>query len=127
MARVEKTRLADKLSRFHDLWNPRVVAELNGQMVKVAKVQGQHVWHRHADEDELFLVLSGRLRIELRDGHVDLEPGELAVVPRGVEHRPVTLDDDAPTEILLFEPAATRSTGDVDCDLTVEPEDLERL
>lgn len=127
MADVRKVQLADKLASFEELWNPKVVAELNGQMVKVAKVQGEHVWHSHADEDELFLVLKGRLKIELRDGAVELGPGELAVVPRGVEHRPVALDDARPTEILLFEPASTRSTGELDCDLTVEAEDLERI
>jgi len=116
--------LAAKLASFEETWSPKVVAELNGQYVKVAKFEGAYVWHAHAAEDEMFLVVSGRLRIEFRDGDVVLGPGEMCVVPRGVEHRPVA---DEPVECVLFEPATTRNTGDVDHAYTIEPEDLERI
>ncbi len=106
---MEKVRLAEAFARIDDLWHPRIVAALNGQHVKLARLQGAFVWHRHDDEDELFLVVEGGLRIELRDGAVELGPGELAVVPRGVEHRPVA---DAEAKVLLFEPAGTVNTGD---------------
>ncbi len=107
---MEKINLREKLSRFHDHWSPRVIAELNGQMVKLSKFQGPFVWHRHEAEDELFLVLAGRFCMEFRDREVWLEEGDMLVVPRGVEHRP-----NAPEEVavLLFEPAATLNTGNV--------------
>jgi len=105
-----KIRLADKLALFDDHWNPRIVAELNGQQVKVAKVLGTFDWHHHEHEDELFLVVHGRLRIEFRDGAVELDPGECVVVPRGVEHRPVAEEE---AHIVLFEPTSTRNTGNV--------------
>lgn len=112
----EKVGLAAAFDSFEEQWSPRVVAELNGQAVKLAKVDGEFVWHSHDDADELFLIVSGELRIEFRDDDaVVLEEGELLVVPAGVEHRPVA---DAEAEILLFEPAATRNTGDVDDELT---------
>lgn len=107
---TEPISLRDKLSRFDDHWNPRVIAELNGQHVKLAKFQGAFVWHDHADEDELFMVLRGSFRMEFRDRAVDVHEGEILVVPRGVEHRPVA---DEEVHVLLFEPAATRHTGDV--------------
>ncbi len=119
-----KVDLAAQLARIDAPWVPKVVAELNGQHVKLARLEGAYVWHSHAAEDELFFVLEGRVRIELRDGAVELAPGELFVVPRGVEHRPVAPDGAA---VLLFEPAATRNTGDVDHAWTIEPEDLERI
>jgi mannose-6-phosphate isomerase-like protein (cupin superfamily) len=105
---VDKINLAEKLALFHDAWNPRVVAELNGQHVKVVKLAGPFVWHHHDHEDELFLVIRGALRMELRDRAVELSPGELIVIPRGVEHRPCA---DGECEILLFEPASTVNTG----------------
>lgn len=108
---MEKVDLAEKLALITEHWRPKVVAELNGQEVKLVKFQGEFVWHRHEREDELFLGVSGRFRVEFRDGTVELGPGELLVVPRGVEHRTVA-DEEA--EVLLFEPAATRNTGDVD-------------
>ena len=101
--------LSDVFAAFHERWSPRIVAELNGQHVKAAKLEGAFVWHRHDDADELFLVHRGRLRLEFRDRAVELGPGELCVVPRGVEHRPVTVDGEV--ELLLFEPAGTRNTG----------------
>lgn len=117
-----KVALAEKLSRIADYWNPRIVADLNGQHVKLVKVRGEFVWHRHEVEDELFLVLRGELTIEFRDGSVTLQEGELLVVPRGVEHRPVASDE---ADVLLFEPASTLNTGDVQDERTVEqPERL---
>ena len=101
--------LAEKLALVREPWRPRIVAELNGQHVRLARLEGEFVWHRHADEDELFLVLEGRLRILLRDGEIELGPGQLAVVPRGVEHKPVA---EPACAVLLFEPAATVNTGD---------------
>jgi mannose-6-phosphate isomerase-like protein (cupin superfamily) len=109
--------LAERLSRIPEPWSPRIVAELNGQEVKLVKVHGTFVWHHHANEDELFLVVRGRLRMDFRDREVWLEPGELIVVPRGVEHRPHA---DEETEILLFEPAATLNTGNVRNERTVD-------
>jgi len=119
---VEKINLADKLSQFDEHWSPRIVAELNGQHVKLAKVKGEFEWHHHEDEDELFHVLKGRLTIEFRDRSVELGPGECLVVPRGVEHRPVAEQE---THILMFEPASTLNTGNVRSERTVE--DPERL
>jgi mannose-6-phosphate isomerase-like protein (cupin superfamily) len=106
----------DKLSLIKEYWQPRIAAELNGQHVKLAKLKGEFVWHHHEKEDELFLVVDGRLRIEFRDGAVDLEPGEMIVIPHGVEHRPVA-DEEA--HVVLFEPAGTLNTGNITNDRTV--------
>lgn len=120
-----KVNLTEKLASFDEMWVPKIVAELNGQLVKLAKFEGAYVWHHHEHEDELFLVLEGRLRMDLRDGPVILEPGELYVVPRGVEHRPVAVDGIV--HCLLFEPASTRNTGNVDEARTIESDALERI
>ena len=117
MTRLEKIDLAAKLALFDERWSPRVVAELNGQHVKLVKLEGEFVWHSHAEEDELFLVLEGTLRMELRDGTIELAPGQMLVVPRGIEHRPVA---EGETHMLLFEPAGTLNTGDVRNERTVE-------
>ncbi|MET9462676.1 cupin domain-containing protein [Streptomyces canus] len=101
--------LADKLAQFSELWSQKKVAALNDYEVKLAKLKGEFVWHTHEDTDELFLVISGRLTIQLRDGDVVVEPGELFVVPRGVEHCPLAEEE---TAILLLEPAGTTNTGD---------------
>ncbi|MFC5367434.1 cupin domain-containing protein [Salinirubrum litoreum] len=115
---MEKVSLADAFASFDDHWEPRLAAELNGQAVKLAKVEGEFVWHHHDDADELFFVHSGELRIELRDrDDIELTAGEMVVVPRGVEHRPVA---DEESEILLFEPRETRNTGNVESDETRE-------
>ena len=119
---MEKINLAAKLSLFADHWSPKVIAELNGQQVKLVKLQGEFVWHHHDHEDELFLVLDGRLRMEFRDRQVALDPGEMIVVPRGVEHRPCA---DGEVHVLLFEPASTLNTGNVTEERTRER--LERL
>lgn len=116
---MNKINLREKLSLINDHWNPRIAAELNGQYVKLVKFQGPFTWHHHELEDELFLVVKGRFRMEYRDddGEKDvwIEPGELIVVPRGVEHRPVA---DEECEVLLFEPVSTLNTGNTDNDLT---------
>lgn len=101
--------LADKLGQFDEHWSPRTVAEFNGHDVMVVKVKGEFVWHHHDDTDDFFLVLKGRITIRMRDGAVELGPGELFVVPVGVEHQPVA-DDEA--ELLLIEPSGTPNTGD---------------
>jgi mannose-6-phosphate isomerase-like protein (cupin superfamily) len=113
---VTRINLAEKLTRFDDRWNPRIVADLNDSHVKLVKVQGEFVWHQHADEDELFLVLKGTLIIELRDGSVTLGPGEMVVIPKGVEHRPVAAEE---VHLMLIEPKGIRHTGDVESELTV--------
>lgn len=119
---MEKVNLADKLAGIPELWSPRIVAELNGQHVKLARLQGEFVWHHHEDADELFYVLKGRLILQLRDREVTLDPGELLVVPRGVEHRPIAPEE---VQVLLFEPAGTLNTGNVREERTVEnPERL---
>jgi mannose-6-phosphate isomerase-like protein (cupin superfamily) len=118
----DKVNLSDKLGQFTEKWNPRIIGELNGQHVKLVKVEGEFIWHQHADEDELFLVLSGQLSIHLRDRTIDLEEGEFFIVPRGVEHKPVA---ESETHVLVFEPASTLNTGNVRSERTVEsPEAL---
>ena len=108
---IAKVSLAERLAAITEHWRPKVVGELNGQEVKLVKLQGEFVWHHHDAEDELFLVVSGRLRVELADRAVELEPGEFLIVPRGTEHRTVA---DVETAVLLFEPAATRNTGNAE-------------
>lgn len=113
---LRKVDIAEKLALITEHWRPKVVAELNGQEVKLVKFQGTFVWHHHANEDELFMGVRGRFRIEFRDRVVEVGPGELVVVPRGVEHRTVA---DEEVAVLLIEPAATRNTGNVeDAELT---------
>jgi mannose-6-phosphate isomerase-like protein (cupin superfamily) len=113
----EKVNIAEKLSLFNDHWNPRIVGELNGQHVKLVKLQGEFVWHKHDIEDEMFLVISGTLRMEFRDKAVEISPNEFIIVPRGVEHRPVAENE---VEIMLFEPASTLNTGNTKGELTRE-------
>jgi mannose-6-phosphate isomerase-like protein (cupin superfamily) len=113
---VTKINLAEKLGRFSDQWSPKVVGELNDNNIMVVKVQGEFVWHHHAEEDELFVILKGELTIELRDGSVTLGPGELVVIPKGVEHRPVAPEE---VHLMLIEPKVTRHTGNVETDRTV--------
>ena len=105
----EAVDLAGKLAAFDEHWAPRIIARYNENKVVVVKVLGEFVWHAHPDTDDFFLVLDGRLTIELRDGEVELGPGQLYVVPRGVEHRPRA---DVETHVLLIEPAGTPNTGD---------------
>lgn len=114
---MSAVNLREKLARIRAPWQPAIVGELNGQHVKLAKLEGAFVWHHHEHEDELFLVLKGRLRMELRDRAVEIGEGEFFIVPRGVEHRPVADED---VHVLLFEPAGTRNTGNVRNERTVE-------
>lgn len=113
---MEKVNLKQKFSLFHDHWSPKIVAELNGQYVKLVKLQGEFIWHRHECEDELFLVVRGKLLIQFRDREVLLEEGEFLVVPAGVEHKPVA---EKEAHVLLFEPKSTLNTGDVRNERTV--------
>ncbi|MFB9238001.1 cupin domain-containing protein [Plantactinospora siamensis] len=119
---IVPVNLADRLSQFSELWSQKTVATLNDYEIKLAKVKGEFVWHTHPDTDELFLVVSGRLTIQLREADVVLEPGELFVVPRGVEHCPVATEE---TAILLCEPAGTLNTGDAGGPLTRATETLD--
>src|SRR5262245_2910262 len=105
---AQKVNLEQKLTLFDDYWNPRVVGELNGQQIRLVKFQGEFVWHHHEHEDELFLVIKGRFRMDFRDRVVWLEEGEFLIVPRGVEHRPVA---EKEVHVMLFEPASTLNTG----------------
>lgn len=118
---MQKINLAEKLSLIKDHWHPRIAGELNGQLVKLVKFQGPFTWHHHASEDELFLVINGRFRMEYREASsgveksIWIEQGEFIVVPHGVEHKPVA---DEECEVLLFEPASTLNTGNVENEFT---------
>jgi len=114
---MQKVNLQEKLKLFSDLWSPKIVGELNGHHVKLVKLKGEFVWHRHDQEDELFLVLQGEMTIQLRDRDIHLHEGEFFIVPRGVEHNPVALNE---AQVLLFEPASTRNTGETQSEKTVE-------
>jgi mannose-6-phosphate isomerase-like protein (cupin superfamily) len=109
--------IAHKFSLFSDTWSPRIVGELNGQQVKLARLEGEFEWHSHDNEDELFMVITGRLKIHLRDGMVEINQGEFYIVPRGIEHKPVAVEG---TEVLLFEPATTLHTGNLKSERTVD-------
>jgi mannose-6-phosphate isomerase-like protein (cupin superfamily) len=119
---MDKINLTQKFSQIHEYWKPYIASELNGQLVKLDKLKGEFVWHHHENEDEMFLVVKGRFRIEFRDKTVSLEEGEFIVVPRGMEHKPVA-DEEA--WILLFEPASTLNTGNVVNERTVR--ELEKV
>lgn len=114
---MEAVNIMQKFSLFNDHWSPKIIGDLNGQQVKLAKVKGEFVWHDHKDEDELFLIFKGKLKIEFRDKVVELNEGDMLIVPRGVEHRPIAEEE---VLLMLFEPAATKHTGDVKHELTVE-------
>lgn len=116
---VEKVNLADKLARIQELWSPKAVGAVNDFHVKLVKLKGEFVWHSHEAEDELFLVLMGRLRMQLRDREISVEPGELVIVPHGTEHRPVADDE---VHVLLFEPKSTVNTGTAGGERTREVE-----
>ena len=120
--KMEKVNLTEKFSLFTDFYNPKIVGELNNQQVKLAKLKGEFIWHKHDMEDELFLVIKGKLKMELRDKTIEIDEGEFIIVPHGVEHRPVA---DEEVHILLFEPASTLNTGNVQHEMTRT--DLEKL
>lgn len=117
-----KVNIKEKLSLFNEQWKPKIVGELNGQYVKLVKFQGPFVWHHHDDEDEMFFVVKGRFRMEYEDHNEWIEEGEFVIVPRGVEHKPVAEEE---AHVLLFEPASTLNTGNVENERTV-PE-LEKI
>jgi len=114
---MDKVNLQAKLALFSEHWRPRIVGELNGQQVKLAKLQGTFDWHHHEHEDELFLVLKGVLLLRLRDREILLNEGEFFIVPRGIEHQPVAEDE---AHVLFFEPASTLNTGNLRNDKTIE-------
>jgi len=113
---MEKVNLAEKFSHFSGQWNPKIVGELNGQLVKLVRFKGPFVWHHHDHEDELFYVLKGSFDMELRDRTVTINEGEFLIVPRGVEHRPNAEEE---CEVMLFEPATTLNTGNVENEMTL--------
>jgi mannose-6-phosphate isomerase-like protein (cupin superfamily) len=119
---MKKVNIVEKMNAFSDHWNPRIIGELNGQHVKAVKLKGEFVWHHHDNEDELFLVIKGKLRMEFRDYVEEVKEGEFIIVPRGVEHKPVA---DEEVHILLFEPATTLNTGNVENEKTRKK--LERI
>ena len=119
---MQKVNLAKKFGTFDEQWSPKIVGELNGQCVKIVKVQGEFIWHHHDVEDELFLVVKGRLLIQFRDRDVLLEEGDLIVVPAGVDHRPVAEEE---AHVLLFEPQTTLNTGNVQDEHTIT--EVERI
>lgn len=112
---MKKVNVPEKLNLFHDHWSPRIVGELNGQQVKLAKLKGDFIWHAHEQEDELFWIVKGKLIIEFRDKTVELNENEFLIVPRGVEHRPIAKEE---VHVMLFEPAATKHTGEETHELT---------
>ena len=114
---MEKVSLDQKFALFNEQWKPKIVGELNGQYVKLGKIEGSFVWHQHEKEDELFLVVKGDMRLEFPDSTVDVGEGEFIIVPRGIQHRPVA---DKECHILIFEPASTLNTGNVKDEFTVE-------
>jgi mannose-6-phosphate isomerase-like protein (cupin superfamily) len=118
----EKVNLREKLTQFDEYWSPRIVGKLNGQLVKLAKLKGEFVWHHHDDEDELFYVLKGQLKMELRDRTEILNEGDMFIVPKGVEHRPVAEEE---VHIMLFEPESTLNTGNLVNERTVEAKILD--
>lgn len=119
---MEKINIAEKLSLFNEHWQPKIAGELNGQYVKLVKFLGEFVWHHHDTEDEMFFVVKGRFKMEFRDRDVWIEEGEFIIVQRGVEHRPVAEEE---VHVMLFEPATTLNTGNVESERTVA--ELERI
>jgi len=114
---IEKVNLAEKFSLFHDHWSPKIVGQINDFHVKLVKLKGEFVWHHHDNEDEMFLVVKGRLLIKLRDRDIWLNAGEFVIIPKGVEHLPVAEEE---VELMLLEPATTLNTGNVDNERTVK-------
>jgi mannose-6-phosphate isomerase-like protein (cupin superfamily) len=114
---MKVVNLAQKFALFSEYWSPKIVGELNGQQVKVAKLHGAFIWHQHEHEDELFLVVKGRLRMKLRDREVTINAGEFFIVPKGVEHLPIAEEE---VHVVLLEPASTLNTGNVRNERTVE-------
>ena len=105
---MKKVNVKEKFEKFSDHWNPRIVGELNGQQVKLAKLKGEFFWHSHEEEDEMFWIVKGNLKLEFRDRTVELQENEFFIVPRGVEHKPIAKEE---VHVMLFEPASTKHTG----------------
>ena len=114
---MEKINIAEKLNSFSDYFHPRIAGELNGQQVKLVKFKGGFVWHHHDHEDELFYVIKGSFDMQMRDRTITVNEGEFLIMPRGIEHRPVAKEEVA---IMLFEPATTLNTGNVENEMTVK-------
>ncbi len=114
---IEKINIREKLSLFHDHWSPKIVGEINESHVKLAKLKGEFVWHHHDHEDEMFLVIKGKLLMKLRDRDIDLNEGEFVIIPKGVEHLPVANEE---VHLMLFEPKTTLNTGNLKNERTVE-------
>lgn len=123
MPLIDKVTISEKLNLFSDYWNPRIVGELNSQHVKLVKLKGEFVWHKHDEEDEMFLVLEGSFKMELRDKVIQINKGEFIVIPRGTEHRPVAEEE---VHLMLFEPAGTLNTGDATANELTKT-DLEKI
>ena len=119
---IKKVNLKNIFTKFNDYWNPRIIGELNGQQIKAAKLKGEFVFHHHDDEDEMFLVLEGNLKMVLEDKTIDISPGEFIIIPKGVTHKPIAEEE---VHLLLFEPASTLHTGNVIHDITKK--NLEKL
>ena len=122
ITKMNKININEKFGLFSEEWTPKVLAESNGQLVKIAKGSGELVWHAHENEDELFLVFKGRLTLQLRDRNIELLPGEMFVVPKGVEHCPVA---DPDTHFMMIEPASTAHTGELESEVTVSSDNQE--
>ena len=114
---MQKVNLTEKLSLFSDHWHPRIVGELNGQHIKLAKLKGEFIWHKHDEEDEMFFVIKGQLKMVLRDKTVVINPNEFYIVPKGIEHKPIAEEE---VSLMLFEPSSTKHTGDQQHELTKE-------
>lgn len=112
---IKKVNLEKTFSSFNDHWNPRIIGELNGQQVKAAKLKGEFVFHHHDDEDEMFMVITGELKMALENEIIDIKPGEFIIIPKGVSHKPIA---DEEVELLLFEPASTLNTGNISNEFT---------
>lgn len=120
---IDKVNISQKFTQFSDYWNPRIAGELNGQQVKLAKFKGEFVWHSHEQEDEMFLVIRGSFKMELRDKVLDISEGEFIIIPKGTEHRPVAPEE---VHVMLFEPATTLNTGNAE-NSGLSRHDLEKL
>lgn len=121
---IKKINLSEKLKSFDDVYVPKVVGELNGQFVKIVKCLGEYVWHSHETEDEMFLVIKGDFKILLRDGEIELGEGEFCIIPHGVEHKPMA---EKLCHVMIFEPASTRNTGQIQHRFTIEAKNLEKI
>jgi mannose-6-phosphate isomerase-like protein (cupin superfamily) len=116
LMKIRKINIGDKFDLFKDYWSPKIIAELNGQDIKLAKVKGEFVWHNHKNEDELFFIVKGTLKIKFSNKIIELNEGEMLIVPKGIEHKPIAEEE---VWLLLFEPSNTKHTGEVKSDLTI--------